>query len=124
MEEKRIFAVFQPQAWSDDYAVDIDGREDVDVTDRVLNMTLDRIHSLQDYRDSTDDLVDGSMAAIEHDGPFTVCAVDNVCEFFGVVEITSITEEMLQSARQQVLPSGPLAGQPERFSQSYESPSP
>lgn len=105
MKQKRIVAVFQPQAWINDYATDIDGQEDVDVTDRVLSMTLNRIHAIQDYRDSADDLVDGSMAAIEHDGPFTVCAEDSICEFFGVGEISEITDEMLRSARQQVLRS-------------------
>jgi hypothetical protein len=34
-----------------------------------------------------------------HDGPFTVCAVDSVCEFFGVKELSEVTEDMLVTAR-------------------------
>lgn len=100
---KRIAAVFQPQAWVNDCATDIDGQEVVDVTDRVLRLSLDRIHGLQDYRDSTDDLMDGSSAVMKHDGPFTVRAVDSVREFFGVKELSDVTEDMLASARQATL---------------------
>ncbi|WP_186214511.1 hypothetical protein [Burkholderia gladioli] len=100
MPDKRIMAVFQPQAWINDDATDIDGREDVDVTERVLRLPLDRVHALQDYRDSTELLVDGSTVAIEHDGPFTVKAVDSICTFFGVKDLSDITEDMLVAARQ------------------------
>jgi hypothetical protein len=48
---KRIVAMFQPQAWINDYATDIDGQEDVDVTESVLALSLDRLHALQDFRD-------------------------------------------------------------------------
>jgi len=103
MPEKGIVAVFQPQAWINDHATDIDGLEDVDVTEQVLRLSLDRIHALQDYRDSTDDLVGGSSAALQHDGPFTVSAVDSVREFFDVKELSDITEDMLLAARQAML---------------------
>lgn len=98
-ERRRIFAVFQPQAWIDDNATDIDGPKDVDVTDRVIGLSLDQLHALQDYRDTTDNLVEGTAVALEHKGPFTVCAVDSVCEFFGVEELSEITEDMLSAAR-------------------------
>ncbi|WP_176043057.1 hypothetical protein [Burkholderia stabilis] len=100
---KRIVAVFQPQAWNNDRAIDIDGREHIDVTDRVLRLPLDRIHSLRDYRDSTDNLVDGSSAALKHVGPFTVRVADSVCGFFGEKQLSDITEDMLVSARQATL---------------------
>lgn len=102
MPVKRIVAVFQPQAWINDYATDIDGREDVDVTEQVLRLPLERVRALQDYRDSTDVLVDGSAVTIEHDGPFTVKAVDSVCKYFGVKDLSDITESMLVAARQAV----------------------
>lgn len=103
MNEKRILAVFQPQAWINDNATDIDGRVEVDVTTRVLGLSLERLQSLQDGRDSTDDLVYGTSAASEHNGPFTVTVVNNVCDFFEVTALADISAEMLRSVHQEYL---------------------
>lgn len=107
METKQILATFLPQAWIDDYAVEIDGRDDVDVTQRVLGLSLAQIHHLQDHRASTDDLLNGSSVALEHDGPFTVYVVDNICAFFGVTALSDITEQMLADARLAAKPVQP-----------------
>lgn len=104
--KKSIIASFQPQAWMDDNAVDIDGQEEVDVTQRVLSLSLTQIHGLQDHRNSTDDLVNGTPVAIEHNGPFTVRVVDSICEFFGVGTLSDITDDMLD-ARRKATPVGP-----------------
>ncbi|KKI36161.1 hypothetical protein VI03_25700 [Burkholderia vietnamiensis] len=96
--KKRIMAVFQPQAWVNDHAMDIDHRTDVDVTDKVLSLPLDTIHRLADDDYDTDDLVD--LQALGHNGPFYVEVSKQVCEFFGVAELSDVTEDMLASARQ------------------------
>lgn len=107
METKRILATFQPQAWIGKTAVDIDGRDDVDVTQRVLGLSLAQIHHLQAHRASTDDLLNGSSVALEHDGPFTVHVIDSICAFFGVAALSDITEDMLADARLAATPVGP-----------------
>lgn len=66
MTEKRILATFQPQAWQRDYAVDIDGRCEVDVTDKVLSLALDEIIGLDDDDYDTDDLVDLRVLVPSH----------------------------------------------------------
>lgn len=94
---KRIEAYFQPQAWIRDCATDIDGGRSIDVTDEVLSLQLDQIHTLRDYRDSTDALVD--PIKLGHDGPYTVSVVSSVEEFFGVQSLDGITQEQLDGAR-------------------------
>jgi hypothetical protein len=99
--QKRIVAVFQPQAWQNDYAIDVDGRTEVDVTEQVLALPLDRIHDLGDDDYDSDDLVD--VEALGHNGPFYVEVVEQVCEFFGVEDLAEVTEDMLLAARQATL---------------------
>ena len=95
--EKRILAIFQPQAWERDYAVDIDGRCEVDVTDKVLSLALDEIIGLDDDDYDTDDLVD--LRVLGHNGPFYVTVKEQVAEFFGVDRLADVTQEMLDAAR-------------------------
>lgn len=101
LPEKRILAVFLPQAWVNNSATYIDGQQAVDVTQVVLEMDLQKIHALRDYRDSTDALVDG--VALGHNGPFTVRAKDSICDFFEVKDLSDITECMLLAARKATL---------------------
>jgi hypothetical protein len=100
LPQRRIIAVFQPQAWVNDYATDIDGRQEVDVTDAVLRRDLHRIHALQDYRDSTDTLVDSRK--LGHDGPSTVQVTDSVCVYFGVNALYEITQAHLDQVRSEI----------------------
>ena len=95
--EKRILAIFQPQAWQRDYAVDIDGRCEVDVTNKVLSLKLDEIIGLDDDDYDTDDLVD--LQVVGHNGPFYVTVKEQVAEFFGVDRLADVTQEMLDAAR-------------------------
>lgn len=99
--EKRILAVFLPQAWVNDYATYIDGQQAVDVTKVVLEMDLQKIHALRDYSDSTDALID--TVALGHNGPFTVRAKDSICDFFEVKDLSDIAESMLLAARKATL---------------------
>ncbi|MGY6257322.1 hypothetical protein ACXIVK_28075 [Paraburkholderia caledonica] len=103
VQEKRIMAVFQPQAWQNDYAVGIDGRTDVDVTAKVLALSLGEIHALSNDDYDTDDLVD--LDALGHNGPFYVEVSNQVCEFFCVGDLSEVTEEMLSVARENLAAS-------------------
>lgn len=95
--EPRIIAGFQPQAWVNKRAIDIDGQQDVDVTNVVLDMSLADIRALEDCRESTDRLV--NTDALGHAGPYAVRATDSVCQYFNVDELSEVTEVMLLAAR-------------------------
>lgn len=104
LAEKRIHAIFQPQAWKDDCVIEIDGRREVDVTGKVLRLTLADLIGLEDDSYETDDLVD--LKELGHSGPFYVSVKDQVAEFFGVNDLSEVTQAMLDEARK-------LAAQPE-----------
>lgn len=113
-DKNGIFAYFYPQAYINDYAVDIDGHKVVDVTAEVLSLPLDKIKVLRDNRDNTDELV-----AHCHLGPFRVEVVDSILRFFDVLCLGEITAEMLEDARKQFTARlSPLSGC------DKESPSP
>lgn len=95
--QSRIEAHFQPQAFINDYATDVDGGQLVDVTYVVLQLDLETIHSLVDYRDSTVALIDA--VKLGHDGPFTVRVTASIEEFFGVQQLRDITHVNLVEAR-------------------------
>jgi hypothetical protein len=42
MSNKRIMAVFVPEAWIGDHAIEIDGRLEFDVTARILAMSEEK----------------------------------------------------------------------------------
>lgn len=96
--EKRILAVFQPQMWQNDYAVEVDGRREVDVTEKVLRLSLAELIGLDDDSYDSDDLVD--LEELGHKGPFYVSVKDQVAEFFGVVQLADVTQDMLDAARE------------------------
>ncbi|KAF7962619.1 hypothetical protein AWV80_19355 [Cupriavidus sp. UYMU48A] len=103
--------VFQPQAWIDDCAVDIDCGITVVVTHRVLSLSLDKIRRLGNQDFAIDTVL--RAHALEHDGPCRVDVAEPVCEFFGVKDLSEITEDMLLEARQIRLlrPDVTLAGE-------------
>ncbi len=89
---RRVIAHFQPQAWINDTATNIDGACDIDVTDQLLEMSLKDILFLEDDDYPSDELVYGLT---DHVGPHFVEVKDSVLEFFGVERLVDITEEML-----------------------------
>ncbi len=103
---RRIFAHFQPQAWVNGYALDIDGDCDLDVTERLLEMSLIDIQSLDSDYYPSDELVYGMTG---HIGPHKHTVKNSVLEFFGVAKLSEITEAMLMEKRLQytVNPSSP-----------------
>lgn len=86
MSEKRVIARFQPQAWINDYAVDIDGAYKFDVTDQILAMGKDKAREVEDSDYSSDELWQAWVADHpdqDHDGPFRVEVEAAVRAFFG-----------------------------------------
>jgi hypothetical protein len=84
MTRRRVIARFQPQEWEDDYAVDIDGAYDFDVTDQIVAMGKRRALKIKDARREADDLwyewVKDHPTG-EHDGPFLVTVEDSIRKF-------------------------------------------
>jgi hypothetical protein len=90
MTEQRTISVrFQPQQWIDDNATDCAPESVFDVTERVLTMPLERIHTLRDKSDRVDDLCPSDVTG--HDGPYYVIAENPICEFFDVSDIADVT---------------------------------
>lgn len=68
----RLMATFRPQAWQNDYALDVDGSEEFDATEAFLSLPLDEIRSFREHREESDDLASGLPAREAHHGPFEV----------------------------------------------------
>jgi hypothetical protein len=97
IQKGRIVAEFQPQAWKNDYAIDIDGLLEVDVTDRVLGMPLPVLQAIEDYRDSSDALCREQAEA--HGGPFGVRVESAIQAFFGVEALEDVSQGRLTAKR-------------------------
>ena len=92
----RIIARFQPQAWILDSATDIEGACELDVTHRLLEMSVKDLHLLEEDDYPSDELVHGLT---NHVGPHHVEVKDSILEFFGVDKLANITEDMLEQKR-------------------------
>ena len=84
--EKRIMARFTPQAWIRDYATDIDGAYDFDVTAQVVAMPKAEALALTDNSDAADNLWLSHQVSGErpHNGPFRVEVQDEIASYFEV----------------------------------------
>lgn len=101
---KVIMATFIPQAWQNDYAVEVDGRREVDVTTKVLQLPLESIRKMTDDQEQSDWLIEVDKMGEDgrgHHGPFRVEVSYAIEKFFGVEELSDITPEMLANMRQQ-----------------------
>jgi len=86
MNEEKVIARFQPQAWINDYAVDIDGAYDFDVTDMIVAMGKEKALELENNQYNSDALWQAWVADHpdkDHDGPFYVEIEAAVRRFFG-----------------------------------------
>ncbi len=81
MSEKRIIAVFIPEAWIGDNAIEVDGRVQFDVTDKVLAMSEEQRAELQDDDYPSDDLVPDEIRDA-HTGPFRVEIEQAIEDYF------------------------------------------
>lgn len=98
MTHPRINAAFHPQELIDGEPVETGRVCYVDVTSKVLAMSLDELASLRDAQDSVDSLVD--PVALGHNGPYFVIVTDAVCRYFGVEILSQIEDYMLEDARE------------------------
>lgn len=85
---RRVTARFHPQAWADDYALDVDpeGPVEWDVTDRVLAMGRAASLALRDGSDQSDALRDAPGAPTwirAWAGPFYVTVEESVRDYWG-----------------------------------------
>lgn len=103
----RIVGTFTKQVWTGpkaDRAMNV-GEEEFDATDAVLLMEHDRLMELDDDDESSDEI---GRAHVDWDGPFHVQITDSICRYFGVEEVSDVTPEMLELARQQANPQEPV----------------
>lgn len=81
--DKRVVGRFIPQAWINDYAVDLDdGRAEFDCTERILEMGRENALVVRDNRDTSDELVPQRILR-RHNGPYRVEVEDAIRDFFG-----------------------------------------
>ncbi len=87
--DKRIIATFHPQAWVNDYAIEVDpeGETEWDVTDYILaSFTPEEALALEDDQYESDNLSTDDPNAPkwirEWSGPFYVEVADSIAEYF------------------------------------------
>ena len=68
----QVPATFRPQAWVDDYAVDIDGKTSFNCLGALLSMDADEVRAMFGRGRDFDRLADGLPAREGHEGPFEV----------------------------------------------------
>lgn len=76
----RCIILFRPQAWINDYAVFIDGEQEIDVTDRIQALSREDALDIEDDSYEADALVEGLH---NHRGPYYVECEDAIREFLG-----------------------------------------
>ena len=98
-----ITAEFTPQAWVNDYAMNVDpeGPTKWNVTDDILKMDVDDIRQLADDDYQSDDLRNLPLAPQwirDWSGPYYVTVEEQIEKFFGC-PLAEITEAMVVAAR-------------------------
>jgi hypothetical protein len=91
MSTKRIMATFVPEAWIRDHAVEIDGRLEFDVTERILAMSEKERNELRDDDYNTDGLASEEIRG-SHTGPFRVEVEKAIEDYFSSNDDPSTTQ--------------------------------
>ena len=95
---KGIIGRFDKQRWTgtkEDRAESI-GEVEFDATDYILSMPLTKLRQVEDCSESSDAI---GTEHVDHDGPFSVCIEQAICEFFQVQAVADITPQLFQRAR-------------------------
>lgn len=80
---KRVMAKFVPQAWINDYAIDVDdGVVEFDCTEQIVQMGKAAAMQIQDDRYESDGLIPSEILA-KHSGPFRVEVKLAIRNYFG-----------------------------------------
>ncbi|MBN1135849.1 MAG: hypothetical protein JXM73_04650 [Anaerolineae bacterium] len=82
----RCLAWFVPQAWVGDYAVEVDGRCQFDITAAVLQMGREKALTLRDDDYDSDSLAETAGLTDLHSGPFRVECEEAIRNFFAALE--------------------------------------
>ena len=88
---QQIVATFDAQVWVNDYSQSVNELL-INVTDKVLALTLPEIHQIDDCDECSDRLCEDLSG---WDGPHSVYVTEEICNFFEVEDIGDITEPML-----------------------------
>lgn len=97
----RIIGTFTKQQWDGRNNSVHCGEEEFDATDHILLMEPAAVRQLQDDRENTDCI---GQAHVSWNGPHQVSIVDSICEFFGVDDVSEITDEAMADARERLNP--------------------
>jgi hypothetical protein len=84
-------ATFVPEAWIRDYAVEIDGRLEFDVTERILAMSEEERNQLRDDDYNSDVLASEEIRG-SHTGPFRVEVEQAIEDYFSSDDDPTATE--------------------------------
>lgn len=76
-----VTANFQPQAWQNDYAIDIDGAFEFDATAAVMRLSVEEIKKLKDDSYEADNIAQDAGAGEDFSGPFFVTIVEPIEKF-------------------------------------------
>lgn len=81
-----VWARFQPQAWINEDAVDIDGTRCFDVTMAVESLGREKALELKDNSREADELWHSyaEPRGLEHDGPFRIEVAAAIRKFYGL----------------------------------------
>jgi hypothetical protein len=88
----RVLAHFQPQAWVNDYAVEIDGAYTFDVTKQIEQMGREAALEIEDNEYSSDDLWHvhcDQHPGDHHDGPFRVTVEEAIKTYFEALDASN-----------------------------------
>lgn len=110
----RLIGTFHRQEWGgrkNDTAIPM-GEVEFDATDWILDMPYEDLMAVEDDEQSSDAI---GLAHVQWDGPHRVEIVDAICDFFGVNEISMITNAMqLEKRIQYPRASKPVTADPGR----------
>jgi hypothetical protein len=96
----KITATFYPQVDARGYIRDVGTSDEVDVTERVLELEAEEIRRLKDDDYPSDHLC--HELAASHAGPYRVEVEQSLCSFFNVVNTADITPAMIEDARKRL----------------------
>ena len=100
-DNPRLMALFRPQAWRNDLAIDIDSPVWFDATTKVLDFPVEAIRAFRHNDYDSDDLAEDLPERQSHPGPFEVdLDLDAWLEEHGIAERESLTEERWAEIRQ------------------------
>ncbi|MFB6274323.1 MAG: hypothetical protein ABEL51_15675 [Salinibacter sp.] len=97
-EDGKVLAHFFPQAWINDYAVDIDGDCLIDVTNQIRDMSIEQALSIRDNSHESHQLWFDHPDRTDHNGTFRVECEQAIFEFLCAKYGKNVVESYWQVA--------------------------